>query len=634
MEDKGRSVANRLLELKLNPVPVVKGSKVPTRKCHTELITKEEIKKYDFSELGISTGYSSLNLEVLDFDLKNTEEPEDYMNRYKQLIPKELFKKLVIQSTPSGGYHYLYRCPIIEANQKLARNKKGAAVIETRGIGGYIKSYPSEGYEMIQNTFADIKVLDESERNLLINLAKQKDKLASRDIHKRYSSEDKKQFKVFPDYNENSDVGIGLLEDNGWVFHSENGDWYNLTRPNSKSGDLHGGYNRADFFFQTFSTGQDTFEGGRGYNNHHLFAELECGGNYPQAYAKLHERGLGVGGGEGDEDDSDINFLSDEIDEDIYLEQARKGEIPLGYSLGWRDLDSNWRLKKNSFIFILGLDNIGKSTLLSTLMVSTKVQYGYKWGISSPESNNSVTRRNLIEAESGRLIKSFKDSPTLYHKYLTESRKHFHIIQNKEHWTIDQILEKGKILFEKYGIDFLLIDPFSFYSGSGNFSDDTDILSKIRVFCENYCSVLVIDHPFTGFTRVGKDEHGYLRMPTKYEIAGGNSKANRCDDFISTHRIVNHTDNEVRKTMMVSVQKVKDKSTGGEPHTEGEYTQLIYEERDGFLGYWDTNGDNPLYAAIKSRQGVRAQMKGITPAEAFGEPEEGEKGEEYFDRPF
>lgn len=629
----GKQVAKRLLELDLNPVPVKKGSKVPLRKGHTELITEDEIDNYDFEEIGISTGYSSLNLEVLDFDLKNTENPEDYMSRYNKLIPKELFDKLVIQSTPSGGYHYIYRCAKIEANQKLARGKKGAAVIETRGIGGYIKAFPSAGYNMVQNKYSDVKVITESERDTLINLAKQRDELLTRDVYKKFGEEDKKYFKTFPEYNSDPNVGIKLLEDNGWTFHSENGDWYNLTRPDSKSGDLHGGYNRADLFFQTFSTGQDIFEERRGYNNHHLFAELECDGNYKQAYAKLYEMGFGVD--KEDDSDIDVDFLSDSIDEDIYLEQARKDDIPLGLSFGWRALDDNWRLKRNSFVFMLGLDNIGKSTLLSSIMVSTKVQYGYKWGISSPESNTSVTRRNLIEAESGRLIKSFKDSPELYQKYLTDSRKHFHIIQNKEHWNIEQILEKGKILYQKFGIDVLLIDPFSFYSGSGNFSDDTDILSKIRVFCENYCSVLVIDHPFTGFTRVGKDEYGYLRMPNKYEIAGGNSKANRCDDFISTHRIVNHPDNEVRKTMMISVQKVKDKSTGGEPHTDGEYVQLIYEERGGFLGYWDINGDNPMYAAIKSRQGVRAQMKGIQPVtveEAFVETETEESGE--YDTPF
>jgi hypothetical protein len=457
-----------------------------------------------------------------------------------------------------------------------------------------------------------------------MNLARQKDELGTSDIEKRYDSEDRVSFKRFYKYNIDPQIGIELLEEGGWTFHSENGDWYNLTKPDSSSGDLHGGYNKKDLFFQTFSTGQAMFEERRGYNNHHLYSYLLFFGDYKHAYRELYDEcGKEIDADE--EDDSDnLYFLSDEFTENSYLEQARKGEIQMGHSLGWRDLDKNWRLKPNSFIFILGLDNIGKSTLLSSIMASTKVQYGYKWGISSPESNNSITRRNLIEAESGRLIEEFKDSPTLYDKYLTESLNYFHIIKNSKHWTIDEILEKGKKLYQKHGIDILLIDPFSFYAGSGNYNDDTSVLSKIRVFAENFCSVMVVDHPFTGFTRIGKDDTGYLRMPNKYEISGGNSKANRCDDFISTHRIVNHPDDEVRSTMQISVQKVKDKSSGGEPHIEGQWAELIYEKRQGFLGYWDTNGDNPMYASIKGRLGLSSKVYGVTPQDAFGDIEDGD----------
>ena len=48
-------------------------------------------------------------------------------------------------------------------------------------------------------------------------------------------------------------------------------------------------------------------------------------------------------------------------------------------------------------------------------------------------------------------------------------------------------------------------------------------------------------------------------MPTKYDASGGNSKANRCDDFISAHRIINHPSKAIRSTMQISIQKVKDK---------------------------------------------------------------------------
>jgi hypothetical protein len=74
--------------------------------------------------------------------------------------------------------------------------------------------------------------------------------------------------------------------------------------------------------------------------------------------------------------------------------------------------------------------------------------------------------------------------------------------------------------------------------------------------------------------------------------------------------------------MQISIQKIKDKSTGGKPHIEGEYCQLIFETRDGFTGYWDTNGDNPMYTSLQAKKVIRSKVdKGVsfgTLEEAFG----------------
>src|SRR5690606_29695410 len=173
---------------------------------------------------------------------------------------------------------------------------------------------------------------------------------------------------------------------------------------------------------------------------------------------------MGYGTDEIKDDEEPEDFISSFDEENEYLDQARKGEIPLGVSLGWNCLDDFFRLKKNTFYFFVGLDNIGKSTLLSSIMVATKTLHGYKWGISSPEALIYTTRRNLIEAQIGKEIKSLANNTEEYRKLLVESREYFHIIKNEKHYTIDEVLEKGKILYQKYGIDFLIIDPFSFYS--------------------------------------------------------------------------------------------------------------------------------------------------------------------------
>ena len=60
------------------------------------------------------------NITALDFDLKY-DFSGDLIDRYKAKIPKSLLKKMFVQKTQSGGYHFVFSCPhILEGNQKLA----------------------------------------------------------------------------------------------------------------------------------------------------------------------------------------------------------------------------------------------------------------------------------------------------------------------------------------------------------------------------------------------------------------------------------------------------------------------------------------------------------------------------------
>ena len=149
----GQKVAKEYLSFGLNPVPVSEN-KEPLREKHSTVpITEKETEDFDFDNIGISTGSISGGLEAIDFDLKNAENPEKIMKSFKSKVSLSLLKKLVIQTTMSGGYHMVYRCEDVSSSRKLAKNSEGKAIIETRGEGGYIKCYPSNGYELIQGSF-------------------------------------------------------------------------------------------------------------------------------------------------------------------------------------------------------------------------------------------------------------------------------------------------------------------------------------------------------------------------------------------------------------------------------------------------------------------------------------------------
>lgn len=628
----GKQIAKEYLSFGLNPVPVSADGKEPLREKHnSSLMTEDEIDNFDFEGIGISTGIISGGLEAIDFDLKNAEDPKEVMKMFKAKLPKTLLKKLVVQETMSGGFHMIYRCEDISSSKKLAKNSKGEAIIETRGEGGYIKCYPSDGYKIIQGSFDKITIISPEERLQLFISAKMLNATLIKEANKKRTSEDNEYLKKFPDYNEDIEIGLNLLENHGWTIHSEDNIWINMSRPDTKSGELHAGYNKEGRFFYCFSTAQDIFEVERPYNNHAIFAELECDGNYKKAYAKLYEDGYGddsqknikktdkeIAQEDWEEQLENLTFLSDEVEENTYLEQARKNEIQQGLSTGWECLDEYIRLKEHSVNFGLGLDGVGKSLLMLSLAVSSNTLHGWKWGMVMPENKTAMSRRRLIEAKTGKRIEQFSDEK-LFKKYLEESREDFKIISNKKHYSLVDVMEAGKRLYEYYGINAMLIDPWNFFKVSGNrYEHNNDILSEMRVFSEKYCSLYVMAHPSSDVGRNNKDKNGFLKAPNKYDIQGGADFPYRVDDFFVLHRINNHPDPDQRRTMQFIVEKVKEEETGGKRHDSGEWTELIWENRDGFLGYWDDKGNNPMYKAEMAKLGVRAQLKRMSAEEAFG----------------
>lgn len=598
-----KKVAKEYYSLGLNPVPVRAGTKIPTRPSHQELIPEKEIDDHDWEEIGVSTGFASGNLEVLDFDLKNEDNPQDLLQSFTHHIGETLAKKLVVQTTPSSGYHMLYRCDIIGSNQKLAKNEEGLATIETRGIGGYIKCAPSEGYEVIRGSFESIPHLTERERAVLLAACRKQNKLIKQDNEKRISREDREYISKFPDYEDDPNIGCQLLEDHGWQVHSEDDVWVNYTRPGKDISDgISGGYNLEGNFFYCFSTSQEDFDVERPYSNVAIYAELEHGGNYKKAYRALFDAGHGRD--EEDDDDSEVDFLSDEKEENAYLDQARKGEIAMGLSTGWPEVDEYFRFKPKSLNIFIGLDNVGKSLFFLHLMTSASILHGWVWGVIAPENKTAVTRQRIMEAVAGQSIKSMDEDT--YNRCLKFARARFKIVSNDSHDTITEVVKKAKKLYEREGISALLIDPWNFFKVDGDaYSVDNQMLSELRIFSSNYCATYIMGHPSTGPARNNKDKDGYMKSPTKYDIQGGTNFAYRVDDFGIMHRVINHKSQKVKRTLEFRMEKIKEWETGGGVHAAGEYCAMEYDTREGFLGFWDEQDVNPLFKFKTAAESAR-----------------------------
>lgn len=246
------------------------------------------------SGIAVICGKVSGSLEVIDFD--------DHGSRFtawKEKISLQLYNRLMVERSQSGGYHVYYRCTEIGRDDKLALTVDKKVLIETRSEGGYIVCAPTPGYELVQGNFHNIPVITPAERQILIDAAEGFDETPP-------PPPSKPKPKPKPDrsaftgespadaYNRSGDVRM-LLEKHGWKFEftatDGNEHW---TRP-GKVGGTSATLKELDGLvpiLKNFSTNAG-LETDKGYSPFQLYAELEHGGDQSAAAKELYNQGYG-----------------------------------------------------------------------------------------------------------------------------------------------------------------------------------------------------------------------------------------------------------------------------------------------------------------------------------------------------
>ena len=250
---------NRLLDSNLSLIPIGEQKKpsILWKKHQSEIISKDEFSKhYDSAKgIGIITGFN--NLEVIDVDLKvlsSLKEQQDFWNELISFCKDNIDdfdKKFVIYKTVNKGYHIIYRCNKIEGNKKIARLKdQTEAIIESRGVGGYVFVYDNQISEL---SYTDIKEIDEQDREILWQICKTFNYIEDtikpdKKIEKEYKEQD---VSTWNDYNEKTSI-FDIISNDFEIIRTLSNK-YIIKRPGSKS--LHSGYVYKDsgcmFLFST-----------------------------------------------------------------------------------------------------------------------------------------------------------------------------------------------------------------------------------------------------------------------------------------------------------------------------------------------------------------------------------------------
>ncbi len=347
-------IAQTYLNAGLSVLPAIRTEKRPAigkwKQYQQRLPQCDEIAMWPWNDaLCIICGTVSGNLEIIDFDGGGELIPA-WMDR----IDPDLRDRLVIESTPSGGMHVIYRCDVpVCGNIKLAQRKvddKVNTLIETRGEGGLFLCSPTPGYEMMQGDLCDLPVLTEAQRDALLKTAWELNEYlppvvdganvnqtvaensnicgtSDHNSHMCQMSSNKSNcatdnshnaHRPGDDFNQRGDVR-DLLRTHGWTL-AEPGENEYWRRPGKDTG---WSATLKDRVFYVFSSNADPFEPDRGYSPFAVYSLLEHGGDFAAATRTLAK--YGFGDDLNDHSDVDLSGLlgrpgqMDDVDKPIYV---------------------------------------------------------------------------------------------------------------------------------------------------------------------------------------------------------------------------------------------------------------------------------------------------------------------------
>lgn len=276
--------AKKLVAHGFSPIPVESGSKKPKiawKEFQVRRMSASELNQHfsNGARLGIACGEASGNLEVLDFDAPG------FFEKWESSLPQGILDKCMVLSTPSGCKHVYYRlADTPQGNQVLARTSDREIAIETRGHGGYVVSYPSEGYAVLRGNYKALQAISDDERETMFAVA-----YSLNEYYEPPRSYNPGVQRPGDAFNEKASWNE-LLEEEGWthVGHSRGNDqWCRPGKTEGTSATCNGEY------LYVFTSNAPPLTPGKAYKKFDFLVATDYNGDYFAAAQALGKQGYG-----------------------------------------------------------------------------------------------------------------------------------------------------------------------------------------------------------------------------------------------------------------------------------------------------------------------------------------------------
>ena len=523
----------------------------------------EETKKWS-GGVAIVCGKVSGGLWVFDFDVKYG----DRWNEWVDLVVKDspdLLSKVVVETTPSRGYHVYFRTNMDATTTKFARNKDGDAMIEAKGERGYVFCAPAEGYDLLFGDFSKIQTLTDEEVGELVSCAITLDEapvVEYRPVERSLKAME--GLSPLDDYDARSDLP-GLLERHGWKILSAKGSRVVFRRPGKDENSQSATWNHIPDRFYIFSTNSEPFQSLMIYKASAVYAILEHGGDFNAAAKSLYANKYGD---RQIQSSLDKEFVVDacffdkkEAKERIY--SLRKSGYTKGLSVGIKCLDEYYTVYPGQLNILNGIPGHGKTLMMDTIAVNMAKNHGWKFAVFSPESYPvDIYYQKLIDIITKKPF-SGHGKPTemefsLAVKFVEE---HFYVFDpSKENLNLSSVLSSTEKAIKEKGVKATIIDPFNeLESTKPKDLSTTEYIGQCLSKCRNFARIhqlgfWIVVHP----RKMNRDKDGNTPVPDLYDVDGSAHWKNKADNGLCVWR--NFEDN----TTEIHVQKIKNRY-GGKP---------------------------------------------------------------------
>jgi hypothetical protein len=404
--------------ISLIPVKGASGSKRPFGEWGDKptLTLKQLLDSFEFYEnkykepvdnVAIRTGAWSNGAVCIDVDTKHKEGfGAIILNDFRNLYP-DVYTRLRIDKTPSGGLHFYYR---IADYQKVAglpqmagrkatdeelRNspkRKEYWYLEFKAEGGLSHCYPSEGYirtkesgsnEAYDGNDMPLGILTVEEHQCLIATCKLYNEIVKIETSKiKGNVENLYSENPFEHFNK-SEAGARVLYDEGWGLFSTVGKFERYQRPGKKDKEISATFNLESRIYRIFTTNADI--DARGFTPAGMLCHFKFNNDFQQLYQYLVASGYGK--------------LKPSIEKNIIKNAVRAG-IPIQGNIsdaGKREYQEKVEKQKE------------------------KYQYGIFWEVNEETGAYRISREYMYRVGRDMGFRSFKEKPVLIDGYIVRS---------------------------------------------------------------------------------------------------------------------------------------------------------------------------------------------------------------------